>query len=69
MLAGGVRAPAQQQPSQASPIPALQAPPPGYVFPARQTLIYTVDWRVFTAGTATFHVEQQGNVQMGTSSS
>jgi hypothetical protein len=68
LLSGGVRALAQQQPSQASPIPALQPPPSGYVFPARQTLIYTVDWRVFTAGTATFHVEQQGNVQKVTAS-
>ena len=39
-------------------IPVLQAPEPGYVFPARQTLTYSVDWRVFTAGTAVFHLEQ-----------
>ena len=43
------------------PIPTLQPPPPGYVFPARETLTFTVDWRVFTAGTATFHLEQQGD--------
>jgi Protein of unknown function (DUF3108) len=41
----------------------LQAPQTGYVFPERQTLIFTVDWRVFTAGTAVFHLEQQGGVQ------
>ncbi len=41
-------------------IPVLQAPEPGYVFPARQTLTYSVDWRVFTAGTAVFHLEQAG---------
>lgn len=41
-------------------IPTLQPPPAGYVFPARQTLTYTVDWRVFTAGTAVFQLEQQG---------
>jgi hypothetical protein len=26
-------------------------------------LNYTVDWRVFTAGTAVFHIERDGNVQ------
>jgi hypothetical protein len=41
-------------------IPTLQPPIPGYVFPARETLTFTVDWRVFTAGTAVFHLEQQG---------
>jgi hypothetical protein len=44
-------------------IPTLQAPPPGYVFPEKQTLAFTVDWRVFTAGTAVFQLEQQGTVQ------
>jgi len=42
-------------------IPTLQPPVPGYVFPARQTLTFTVDWRVFTGGTAVFHLEQQGD--------
>lgn len=67
-MVGGVRLAAQQLQSQTSQIPALQAPQPGYAFPARQTLIYTVDWRVFTAGTATFHLEQQGGVQKITAS-
>jgi Protein of unknown function (DUF3108) len=44
-------------------IPTLQVPAPEYVFPAKQTLTFTVDWRVFTAATAVFHVEQQGSVQ------
>jgi len=43
------------------PIPTLQPPVTGYVFPARQTLTFTVDWRVFTGGTAVFHLEQQGD--------
>lgn len=42
-------------------IPTLQPPIAGYVFPAHQTLTFTVDWRVFTAGTAVFHLEQQGD--------
>jgi Protein of unknown function (DUF3108) len=44
-------------------IPTLQAPMAGYVFPTRQTLSFTVDWRVFTAGTAVFHLEQVGSAQ------
>jgi hypothetical protein len=50
----------QAQPQPQHPIPVLQPPTPGYVFPARQTLTFTVDWRVFTGGTAVFHLEQQG---------
>ena len=41
-------------------IPTLQPPDPAYVFPQHQTLTFSVDWRVFTAGTAVFHLEQQG---------
>ena len=44
-------------------IPTLQPPQPGYGFPAKQTLTFTVDWRVFTAGLAVFHLEQEGTVQ------
>jgi hypothetical protein len=38
-------------------------PPPraGYSFPQKQTLIYTVDWRVFPAGTAVLHFEATGD--------
>jgi hypothetical protein len=42
-------------------IPTLQPPIPGYAFPAKETLTFTVDYRVFTAGTAVFHLEQQGD--------
>ena len=41
-------------------IPTLEPPVTGYSFPAHQTLTFSVDWRVFTAGTAVFHLEQQG---------
>ena len=41
------------------PIPTLQPPIAGYEFPQRETLTFTVDWRVFTAGTAVFHLEQK----------
>jgi len=43
-----------------STIPVLDAPSDGYTFPAKQTLTFTVDWRVFTAGSAVFHLEQTG---------
>ncbi|GGG88643.1 DUF3108 domain-containing protein [Edaphobacter dinghuensis] len=55
----GVQALAQQQ----TPIPTLQPPPTGYAFPTQETLSYTVDWRVFTAGTAVFNLTREGNVQ------
>ena len=41
-------------------IPTLEDPQPGFQFPAHETLTFSVDWRVFTAGTAVFHLEQQG---------
>lgn len=38
----------------------MAPPAPGYQFPQKQTLTFTVDWRVFTAGIAKFTLEQQG---------
>ena len=43
------------------PIPVLQPPPPAFDYPQHETLTFTVDWRVFTAGTAVFHLDQSGN--------
>jgi len=45
------------------PIPVLQAPQPSFMYPQHETLTFTVDWRVFTAGTAVFHLDQAGDVQ------
>jgi hypothetical protein len=53
--------PAKPQPPQ-RPIPVLQAPPGNFEYPQHETLTYSVDWRVFTAGTAVFHLEQQNGV-------
>jgi hypothetical protein len=50
---------AQKAPTPPS-IPMLIAPRPGFSFPQKQTLTYTVDWRVFSAGTAVLHFESQG---------
>lgn len=41
--------------------PALPAPRPGFSFPQKQTLTYSVDWRVFPAGTAVIHFEAAGD--------
>jgi hypothetical protein len=49
------------EPPQAAP--ALHPPRPGYAFPARQTLNYAVDWRVFPAGIVSFHQEADGEMQ------
>ena len=53
---------------QAQQLPTLPPPAAGYVFPAHQTLTYKVDWRVFTAGTAIFHLETQGTQEKVTAS-
>jgi hypothetical protein len=43
---------------QAAP---LAPPRAGFSFPQKQTLVYTVDWRVFPAGTAVMHFEATGD--------
>ena len=54
---------------QASSAPAtttlspLRAPDVRYQLPQHQTLNYVVDWRVFPAGTATFHLDADGNTE------
>jgi len=40
--------------------PPLPPPRAGYSFPQKQTLIYSVDWRVFSAGTAVLRFEAAG---------
>jgi len=45
-------------PTPQKPIPVLQPPASNFDYPQHETLTYTVDWRVFTAGTAIFHVDQ-----------
>jgi hypothetical protein len=42
-------------------IPVLQPPLSTFSYPQHETLTFTVDWRVFTAGTAVFHLEQTGD--------
>ncbi len=49
-------------PAVQRPIPVLQPPAAGFEYPQHQTLTYSVDWRVFTAGTAVFHLDQVGNL-------
>jgi hypothetical protein len=44
------------------PIPVLQPPPASFDYPQHETLTYSVDWRVFTTGTAVFHLDQVGNL-------
>jgi hypothetical protein len=48
-------------PARAQQTATLAPPRPGYSFPARQTLTYSVDWRVFTVATATVHFEAAGD--------
>jgi hypothetical protein len=52
---------AQQVPAPPEVTQTLAPPRPGFSFPQKQTLTYLVDWRVFPAGTAVLHFEQQDN--------
>jgi Protein of unknown function (DUF3108) len=45
----------------AQQLPLLAPPRPGFAFPLKQTLTYSVDWRVFSAGTAVLHFEAIGD--------
>ena len=45
----------------AQQIPPLAAPRAGFSFAQKQTLTYTVDWRVFPAGTAVLRFEATGD--------
>ena len=47
--------------SFAQQAPALPPPRPGFSFPQKQTLTYSVDWRVFNAGTAVLRFEAAGD--------
>jgi len=47
--------------AHAQQTPALAPPRPGFSFPQKQTLTYSVDWRVFPAGTAVLHFEAMGD--------
>jgi len=43
-------------------IPTLQPPVGDFTFPVKRTMNYTIDWRVFAAGTAVIQMEQDGSV-------
>jgi hypothetical protein len=45
----------------AQQIAPLAPPRAGFTFPQKQTLTYSVDWRVFPAGTAVLHFEATGD--------
>jgi Protein of unknown function (DUF3108) len=46
---------------QIPPLPPLPPMRAGFSFPQKQTLTYSVDWRVFPAGTAVVHFEADGD--------
>ena len=54
---------AKPAPGPQKPIPTLQPPQGGFTYPQHETLTFTVDWRVFTAGTAVFHLDQVNGVE------
>ncbi len=63
LFAASALAPAQifsPKPVPQRAIPVLQPPQGGFVYPQHETLTFSVDWRVFTAGTAVFHLDANG---------
>jgi hypothetical protein len=54
--------------AQGQQTPSLAPPRAGYSFPQRQTLTYSVDWRVFPAGTAVIRFEAAGDRENVTAS-
>jgi hypothetical protein len=54
--------------SHGQQIPPLPPPRAGFIFPQKQTLSYSVDWRVFPAGTAVVHFEATGDNERVTAS-
>jgi len=60
-LALAVMAHGQAVQAQGQQVASLTPPRQGFSFPQRQTLTYSVDWRVFPAGTAVLHFEATGD--------
>jgi hypothetical protein len=58
----------QTAPSPQTITQTLAPPRAGFSFPQKQTLTYSVDWRVFPAGTAVLHFEQDGDREKVTAS-
>jgi len=55
---------APQQPTATiGPLAQIVAPPAAHRFPNGQTYVYAVEWHLFTAGTATVHIEPAGPEQ------
>ena len=48
------------KPAVQKPIPVLQPPGGGFLYPQHETLTFSVDWRVFQAGTAVFRLDTSG---------
>jgi hypothetical protein len=62
LLAAGIAVALGGSGAQTTPAgPVLIPPRAGYNFPAKQTLTYAVDWRVFPAGTTVMRLQQDGD--------
>ncbi len=59
-VAGSILLAALSPPARAQ-TPSLAPPNAQFQIPVNESLTYAVDWRVFPAGTATFHLQAQGN--------
>ena len=64
VLLGQTAAPQAPGPDRGAVIEAesrISPPLPPYAYPNGQTFVYDVEWRLLTAGTATFRMESAGN--------
>ncbi len=62
LIAAGLAVAAARLVAQTAPTgPVLIPPRAGYSFPAKESLTYAVDWRVFPAGTTVMRLQQDGD--------
>jgi hypothetical protein len=64
----GTPAPARRDGDVIGPLAHIQPPPPSHRFPDGTTYVYTVDWRIWTAGTAALRIDAAGSLQRVTAS-
>jgi hypothetical protein len=66
LAAAAAQQPSSEQPTSSqlpggSNVSAIHPPPPGLQFPNGLTLVYQAEWRLWTAGTARFTLEDAGS--------
>jgi len=63
LLAGAFAPGARAGGDSIGPLAHIQSPPPSHHFPNGITYVYTAEWRIWTAGTASLHLDAAGGQQ------